>query len=79
MPEITFGPSATETILEVFNWHVDSDGYVRDENGEYAPVKGDSKRVTKEHVGGIVKGDDGEPVILRDNFCDIVDYVEDER
>lgn len=43
---------------------------------EYAPcVDENVEKVAVEDVGGIVKDENGDPAILRDNFCDIVDYI----
>lgn len=74
-PTVTFGPSAIEDIIKAFNWTVDEGGVVVDEDNISAPsFHGEPVEISE--VGGIVNVD-GEPVLIRDNFADMVEYVSD--
>lgn len=74
---LTFEKGTEDFILMVFDWHIGEDGYVRDENGQYAPVY-ERKRVKGDNIAGVFKDENGDPILVRDNFCDICDFVQDD-
>lgn len=75
MVELTFGPSAAETVLDQFGYEVNDEGViVYQEDGEPAKTYS-GHTITIDELGGIVKNEDGYAVPIRDNFVDIADYV----
>lgn len=75
-PKLTFDGSAAEFVVESFGWKLDGgkDQIVRQDTGRY--VKSfNGHPITIDELGGIVKGKDGNPVPIRDNFSDICDWV----
>lgn len=71
--DVTFGPSATETVLDELGMKVNDDGYVVDkEDGE--PVESaEGEKVPIEEFGGIGKGS---KIVVKDNFSSVSEYVE---
>jgi hypothetical protein len=74
-PEITFGPSAAETVLEELGFAVDDAGIIVDEAG--APVEpafGDAP-ISVNELGGFAKDESGEIVVIGDDFPSLVEYL----
>lgn len=77
MPTITFGPTAKDTVLNEFGYSINAYGEVVDENGELAEsILGEP--VLASEFAGFVEVD-GEPVMVRDDFNEIVAAVEARR
>lgn len=78
-PTITFHPSVEEYIIEPFGWEEREDGLIVDEEtGE--PVESfNGHEIELDELAGVVDDQEGNPVPLRDNFCDLCDYVWETR
>lgn len=74
-PQVTFGPSAAETIIEQFGWRVDGQGYIASDDGQSLIKATDGDIINIDELAGIVPGEDGEPTPLRDDFNSIVEHV----
>lgn len=72
-PILTFEESASSTVLEVFGWETDNQGYIRDSSGSFVRATGGGV-IHIDRFAGIVR-DDGEPTPLRDDFVSKVDHV----
>jgi len=76
IPRVTFAESAAETVIEAFGWTVEDGIIVDAETGDpVSSTSGDKLQI--DELAGIVSGDCGKPVPLKDNFADIVDHVRD--
>jgi hypothetical protein len=76
MTEIVVSEERIEFALDLFDWHVDEEGYVVDEEGEYAPVK-NRDRIQVSDIGYFGKDDDGNPILVEDTISEIVDHLSD--
>jgi len=72
-PAITFGDGATETVLSAFGFTVDENRIVYDENN--VACRDRYGLIHEDEVGGIVHDGTGGTRVIRDNFCEILDYV----
>jgi hypothetical protein len=74
-PEITFGPSAAETVLEQFGKTVDDEDYIVDQETEER-VKSCYKEeeIHIEEFGGVIEGS---VEFIKDDFTEIHEYVKD--
>ena len=77
-PEITFGRSAEHYILEAFGWDVrrEDGGIVDEETGELIEGWGGHTMRVDEFGGGVEDKENGEPIPIRNNFCDVFDWME---
>jgi hypothetical protein len=74
-PELTFGPSAAETVLEDLGFAVDDGGIIVDETGDpVEPAFGDAP-ISVDNLGGFAKDESGEIVVIGDDFPSLVEYV----
>ena len=76
-PEITFGPSATETVLEEFGKTVDEEQYIIDKETEErveSYYKGEEIHI--DEFGGVIEGSVG---FIKDDFAEIHEYVKDKE
>lgn len=72
-PDITFGSSASETVLEQFGKTVDDDGYIiNEETGERVTTR-QGEEIRIEEFGGIGKGSE---IFVKNNFNSASDFVE---
>jgi hypothetical protein len=78
--EMTFEDGMQESMLPIFDMEVGDDGLVKmADSDEYAPVYNEVGPIEPDEIVGFVKHPrTGECVLLRDNFCDICDYVREE-
>lgn len=70
---ITFENGKQESMLPIFGWDTDEEGYVVDGETRIRDTRGEI--IKPENIGGFVSRY-GDVVPLRDNFCDIVDEIE---
>ena len=75
-PDITFGPSAIETVLEQFGKTVDDEGYIVDEETGEREESNLDNEVTIEDLGGIGKGS---IVFVENDFASVSEYVESKQ
>lgn len=72
-PEITFGPSAAETVLEQFGKTLDDDNYIIDEETEERVTSMyKEEEIHIDEFGGVVKGS---TEFIKDDYAEIHDYV----
>ena len=73
MTEITFGESASEFILELFDKEYSDEGYVIDsETGKRVEsLCGD--HIEEGNFAGVMKDEYGDPVFIRDHFSELVE------
>lgn len=75
-PTITFGESAAETIISGFGWTTDFDNIIVNAAGE--PVEStDGDPIPLDKLGGIIPDDDGNPVLVRDDFASLAEHVKE--
>jgi len=74
-PEITFGPSAAETVLKQFGKTVDEDDYIIDqETNERVKSYYKEEEIKIDEFGGVIKGSTG---FIKDDFAEIHAYLKD--
>lgn len=77
--DITFEDGMQESMLPMFEMETDEDGYVYFTDGTVVPTFNGHEPLHVDEIGGFVKHPrTGEDMLLRDNFCDICDYVREE-
>ena len=69
---VTFDESITENVIDGFGWVVAETGIIMDGLDPAPRFQGPPVHI--DELAGIVEKD-GEPVLLRNNFCDIVNYA----
>lgn len=73
---VTFEDGVQESMLPMFEMTTDTNGVVVLDSGEPAPTFNGHEPITPDEIAGFVEDpNSGETVLLRDNFCDICDYV----
>lgn len=79
--KLTFEDGMQEWMLPIFEMYADKDGIVRMENtDEPAPTFNGHGPIKASEIVGFVKDPHtGDTVLLRDNFCDISDYVREKE
>ncbi|WP_152418124.1 MULTISPECIES: hypothetical protein [unclassified Haloferax] len=76
-PEITFGPSATETVLEQFGKTVDEENYIIDqETEEREKSYYKNEEIHIDEFAGVIEGSVG---FIKDDFTEIHAYVKDNK
>ena len=76
-PEITFGPSAAETVLEQFGKTLDEDNYIIDQESEKrvkSLYKGEEIHI--DEFGGVVEGS---TEFIKDDYAEIHEYVKSQE
>lgn len=77
-PRIAFNESAAAFVIEAFGWTTDEHGMiVHEESGDYVETY-NGHIIPLASLAGVVQVD-GEPVPLRDNFADLVEWVSDQK
>lgn len=71
--EVTFGPSAAETILEQFGKTLDDEGYIIDEETGERVESNLGNEITIEELGGIGKGSQ---IFIEKDFVSVSKFVE---
>jgi hypothetical protein len=71
--DITFGSSASETVLEQFGKTVDEEGYIIDEETGERTTTRQGEEIKIEEFGGIGKGSE---IFVKNNFNSVADFVE---
>lgn len=72
-PEITFGPSAAETVLEQFGKTLDEDDYIIDqETEERVESYYKEEEIHIDEFGGLVHGS---TEFIKDDYTEIHEYV----
>ncbi|WP_436911366.1 hypothetical protein [Halosimplex marinum] len=70
---VTFGPSAAETVLEELGMEVNNDGYVVDKDTGEPVESAEGERVPIEDFGGVGKGS---KIVVKDSYSSVSEYVE---
>ena len=71
--DVTFGPSAAETVLEELGMEVNNNGYVVDEDTGEPIESAEGDKVPIEDFGGVGKGS---KIVVKDNYSSVSEYVE---
>lgn len=73
--EMSFDETAAEWVLNCFGKEVNDRGFVVDKDTKEKVLTPDGKEIPIEDFAGVVKGDDGSTLFIKDNFASIVEYV----
>ena len=74
-PEITFGPSAAETVLEEFGKTTDEEDYIIDaETEERVESYYKEEEIHIEELGGLIRGS---TEFIKDDYAEIHQYAKD--
>lgn len=77
MPEITFGPSAAETVLEQFGKTLDEEDYIIDQETEERETSCyKEEEIHIKELGGVVEGS---VEFIKDDYTEIHEYVKDQQ
>lgn len=74
--DLTFEDGMQESMLPIFGWTTDEEGYVTDGETRVKDTRGEI--IKPEEIGGFVDRY-GDTVPLRDHFSDMVDQAKYER
>lgn len=75
---LTFEQSASKHTITAFGWRLNDENVIVNGDGEWVPSYcGDKVHVSE--FAGIVKGPEGNPTPLRENFAELAEYVGDNR
>ncbi len=76
-PEITFGPSAAETVLEQFGKTLDEDNYIIDQESEERVTSlYKEEEIHIDEFGGVVEGS---TEFIKDDYAEIHEYVKSQK
>ena len=76
-PEITFGPSAAETVLEQFGKTVDEEDYIIDQETEdRVESYYKEEEIHIDEFGGLIEGS---TEFIKDDFAEIHEFVKDKE
>lgn len=75
---LTFDQSASKFIIETFGWDLNDKNVIVNDEGDWIPSYAGDK-VHLSEFAGIVKGPEGDPTPLCENFAELADYVGDRR
>ena len=74
-PPTFFDGCAIELVLDAFGMEVDDVGYVVESDGSEVKAR-DGEAIRYDDIGGIVRGANGEPVLIRDEHARASDWVQ---